>query len=608
VAKDPGIFGSLVPATRGSGGLVPTSIETRRTTPKRLKPGIKGPDIQRSPNWGRWTTEKATREGLEQSEWVYACIAAKARAISGVPWRVSMFVDGHSKRRFEWEKKGLPPSQRKDFMRDAHTPRRHTRTKGKAVFTEKRAHLTPHPNHPLEHLVENPNPFISRQEMLELWVYNLDLGGNVIWVKVRGVVGEQRNVPVALWPLMPDKVTVEPDSDTWIGNYVYKPTTRRRDDVDYPPQDVLHWKYPDPGNPYWGMSPLRAASRAVQTDRAQQDWQKISMDNRGIPDGIIALAEEIDDEQYEEATRRVREQWTGVEGARLPWVIGNAVKWFDLSRTPVEMDWGASRGMNRKSICAVLGVDESIIGMKENATLANMDAAARGFWMRTNIPLLDRIESGYALNLASEFGGEHVLWYDLSNVEDLAESVHERVRSAKILHTMGTPLEEINRRHDLGLDLEGVVGADIGWFSAGMVPAERAIEGNTDPNGPNTPDNPNTPAEGGEVVDEGDPQDINEPDPEDELSYVGNGHASHYAHDDRYRFSLEDAEREMDGLGEYIGKTENDYWFKLTADPEGHFGEAVTIVEESDGAYAAFYHGERNQERYELAIARAERW
>jgi len=364
-----------------------------------------------------WTTEKAISEGLKASTYVYACIQLIARSVASVPWYVYK-----QKRNGDWEQIKM---------------------------------------HPLELLIEKPTPFHSRKDLMEGMVQHLYLGGNALFTKVRasGTVAE-------LWQLPPDAIKVIPSRKQFIDHYEYN-----RDGVKqkFKQTDIIHSKFNDPSNLYWGLSPLQAGARTVDSDIEAVKFQKVSLQNRAITDGIFTFEHPLTKDQWEEARSMVREQHQGIQNARTPWVLGAGAKWTSMSLSPAEMDFLNSRKFSREEICSIFNVPPPMIGILENSTYNNIETARKIFWQDALVPLLQDIKNTLNLSLTPEFGTGITLDFDLSSVDALQTSSKEKLESAKVLFSMGVPFNDINQRLDLGFD--PIEGGDMGYLPSGLMPA-----------------------------------------------------------------------------------------------------------------------------------------
>jgi hypothetical protein len=86
----------------------------------------------------RWNTEKAVQEGYKVSEWVYTCVTRISTAASSVPWRVYQDTKG-----------------------------------GRTPYVSNRGKV-----HPIEDLLDSPNPYMNGGDFFELLTQHLYLGGN----------------------------------------------------------------------------------------------------------------------------------------------------------------------------------------------------------------------------------------------------------------------------------------------------------------------------------------------------------------------------------------------------------------------------------------------
>ena len=373
--------------------------------------------------WKDWDTEAAIKDGYKSSSVVYACVRRRAEAVSSVPVEVQRLVNG------KWA-----ADEQNDLYR----------------------------------LVQRPNSMMTWSRLMEIMQIHLDLAGNALLVKIRS---RARNSITELWPLYPQFVTPMQGADGSIAFYRYSAGGTV---YDYPAKDVIHFQFVDPGNFLWGMSPLQAAARVVDTDNAAVEWNKSAMDNRAVPDGAFVIKDNISDDQYDAAVEHVRSQFTGGSNARAPLVMSGDTQWISLGMSAREMDFTNSRKMTREEICSAYQVPPPIAGFFDNATLANVETARRIFWRDTIVPMLGMLREVLQNSLAVEFGQQYWIRFDTSDVDALRESVSEKLADAKLMMELGVPLSHINERLELGLDTSKIPTADTGFLPSGLIPASLA--------------------------------------------------------------------------------------------------------------------------------------
>lgn len=361
------------------------------------------------------SVKKATREGYKLSLYVYRAIRTIVQAGSGIPW----------------------------------------------VVLDKNGQTIE--NHPFELLMKRPNPELSGQDLMEFTIAHLKLVGNALWQPL--ITG--RDIK-ELWIVMPDLVRpiVADVKGEWIKGYEVTEPSGGQYVVS--PSTFIHFMQFDPGNPYWGVGDLLAAARTVDTDNEAQDTQKVSMQNRGIPSGVFEHEAELTQEQFEEQNRRVQEIFLEKTKRRAPWVLGAGAKWQQMSMTPVEMDYIASRLQNKRDVAAAFGISPIFLGDLEQSSYNNMVEARKALYQDCVIPLLDDIESTLNLKLAPLYGDIHIT-YDLSNVAALREDFGKKVEQAYRLWSMGVPFVQVNEQLELGFS--EFSGWDMGYLPFNLMPA-----------------------------------------------------------------------------------------------------------------------------------------
>lgn len=350
------------------------------------------------PVYTEMTVRKATREGYKISVYVYRAVRTIVQAASAIPWVV------HD-------------------------------DKGETII-----------GHDFTKRWARPNPQFSGQDNMEFIIAHQLLVGNALIQPI--IIGGK---PREYWIVMPDLVRPIPSDvkGEWLKGWQVTSVDGHQQEV--PAEQFIHFQQMDPGNPYWGTSPLMAAARTIDTDNEAQDTQKISMQNRATPDGVFTHESPLSPEQFEEATRQVRENFLAKGKRREPWVLGAGAKWIQMSMTPIEMDFIASRLQNKRDIAGAFGISPIFLGDLEQSSYNNMVEARKALYEDVVIPLLDDIKSTLNLKIAPMYG-DIIITYDTSKVAALREDYTKKVDQAKSLWAMGIPFDQINERLEMGFD------------------------------------------------------------------------------------------------------------------------------------------------------------
>jgi len=363
-----------------------------------------------------WLVRTAIDEGYNASAIVYACVEKRAKLLASVPWKVQRrTADG-------WE--GVD-------------------------------------GHPLQRLIESPNPDMSWYELMYHASQSLDLAGNAFLSEIKAGTNGR---PVQIWYLPAEHIKIKPGSERLVEYFEYSDhaIAGRRIDAG----DMIHLKLPNPSDPIFGHPVLKAAGRATDIDRESGIWQKVSLQNRGSADVHIKLPEGATQEQVEQIRQQYQDRQAGPQNARKPWVSNADMQ--SLGQTAHELDFVNSRRAVWTEICACFGMSLANLGMTEAVNLANADAMEKALWQDTVIPMLELISRQLNHQLAQEFGADVRVVYDLSNVAALQEGMDDKLTNAGKLFAMGVPLNVINQALELGMD--DVEGGDIGYLAAGLMP------------------------------------------------------------------------------------------------------------------------------------------
>jgi HK97 family phage portal protein len=256
--------------------------------------------------------------------------------------------------------------------------------------------------HPLEDLLDAPNPTLSRFELIEQTLGHLELTGNAYWF----LAGEN-GTPTEIWPLRPDRVTIVPDGTTYVRGYLYEIDGQR---IPLEAVEVVHFKRWHPANDYYGLSALEAARLAVSSDRAMAEWNRntFGKDN-GVPAGIVNIKEYVSDSDFERIKREWRASYGGPQ-RRTAFLRGGSIEWREIGLSHTDLDFLQGRKAHRDEILNIFGLPIGLVS--ENATKANAKVAERHFIERTLWPKLVRLSQKITQDLLPFWPGDFVAAFD----------------------------------------------------------------------------------------------------------------------------------------------------------------------------------------------------
>ena len=294
---------------------------------------------------GGSTSGKAvTERSAMQMTAVYSCVRILAEAVAGLPLHLYRYTDGGGKE--------------------------------KAI------------DHPLYQLLhDEPNPEMSSFVFRETLMTHLLLWGNAY----AQVIRNGKNEIIALYPLMPNKMTVDRDSE---GHLYY--TYYRGDDeaikkkeyaVTLQPRDVLHI----PGLGFDGLvgySPIAMAKNAIGMAIACEEFGAKFFANGAAPSGVLEHPGTIKDPS------RVRDAWQsqfgGSSNSGKVAVLEEGMKYTPISISPEQAQFLETRKFQINEIARIFRVPPHMVGDLEKSSFSNIEQQSLEFVKYTLDPWVTR--------------------------------------------------------------------------------------------------------------------------------------------------------------------------------------------------------------------------
>ncbi len=229
------------------------------------------------------------------------------------------------------------------------------------------------------------NPLTTFYDQVEATQIYLELTGEAFWVLLKD--GE---TPKEIWLVRPDWMKIVPDKDDIIKHYVYNPGGVFTDKVIIPKENVIHFKYFNPLNPYRGKGSIQAAALPLDTHAFSQEWNRNFFFNSAIPGMVFTTEKKLN----EKVIKRFLNQWQASYGGRSKSnkiaFLGGGMKLDKITMGAKEMDFAAQQRMMRDDILAVFKVPKSILGLTEDVNRANAEATNRSFMERVVTPRMKK--------------------------------------------------------------------------------------------------------------------------------------------------------------------------------------------------------------------------
>lgn len=285
--------------------------------------------------------------------------------------------------------------------------------------------------HPFLDLLRRPNPAQGGRDFMENIISFLLVSGNS-FLEIATLDGTPRE----LVPLRPDRMQVIPGAKGWVEGYKYSVNGAF---VNLPAEAVLHLKLFNPLDDYYGLSPLEAAARSLDTHNAASAWNKAMLDNAARPSGALVFSGgdgQLSPDQFARLKSELEDNFQSAANAGRPMVLEGGLDWKEMGFSPKDMDFINSKNNAAREIALGFGVPPMLLGIPGDNTFSNYAEANRVFWRQSVIPILRRVIDALSHRVGEQFEPDLRLDADLDQVEALShdrDALWARVNNASFL-------------------------------------------------------------------------------------------------------------------------------------------------------------------------------
>lgn len=310
-----------------------------------------------------WSGKSVTERTAMQTTAVYACVRIIAETVASLPLHVYEYTDSGKER----------------------------------VYT--------HPLYRILHDIPNPemNSFIMREVMMS----HLLLWGN----SYSQIIRNGRGDITALYPLMPEKMTVDRGAD---GNLYYKYNSDKQGSFVFSKDEIFHIV----GLGFDGLighSPIAMAKNAIGLSIAAEEYGSSFFSNSGTPSGVLEHPGVLKEPE------KVRDAWNKAYGgsgnAHKVAVLEEGMKFNPISINPQEAQFLETRKFQVNEICRIFRVPPHMIADLEKSSFNNIEQQSLDFVTNTIRPWLVRIEQSIFQQLLNE--SEQEKYFAKFNVDGL---------------------------------------------------------------------------------------------------------------------------------------------------------------------------------------------
>jgi HK97 family phage portal protein len=239
-----------------------------------------------------------------------------------------------------------------------------------------------------------------------------------------------------LVPLRPDRMQVVPGPRGWVESYRYSVSGAF---ADLSAENVVHLKLFNPLDDYYGLSPLEAAAKSLDTHNSASAWNKAMLDNAARPSGALVFSGgdgTLSAQQFDRLKTELEQNFQSAANAGRPMVLEGGLDWKEMGLSPKDMDFINSKNSAAREIALAFGVPPMLLGIPGDNTFSNYTEANRVFWRQSVLPILRRVIDALTTFVSTRIEDGLRLDLDLDQVEALShdrDALWARVNAATFL-------------------------------------------------------------------------------------------------------------------------------------------------------------------------------
>lgn len=385
---------------------------------------------------GTTSGKTVTERSAMQMTAVYSCVRILAEAVAGLPLHLYKYTDDGGKE--------------------------------KAI------------DHPLYRLLhDEPNPEMSSFVFRETLMTHLLLWGNAY----AQIIRNGRNEIIALYPLMPNKMSVDRDENGHLFYTYYRGSDEAIKNKDLAvtlqPSDVLHI----PGLGFDGLvgySPIAMAKNAIGMAIACEEFGAKFFANGAAPSGVLEHPGTIKDPS------RVREAWQsqfgGSSNSGKVAVLEEGMKYTPISISPEQAQFLETRKFQINEIARIFRVPPHMVGDLEKSSFSNIEQQSLEFVKYTLDPWVIRWEQSLMRALLT--ADEKAAYFVKFNLEGLLRGDYQSRMNGYAIGRQNGWMSANDIRELENLDRIPVEeGGDLYLINGNMLPMRDAgAFANTTPN------------------------------------------------------------------------------------------------------------------------------
>lgn len=333
--------------------------------------------------------------------WIYACASKNASSIASVPLRLYAAIPGGGKVKYHVRHKPVSREIKAYLNSKSHLGPLLNNAEDVEEITE----------HIFLDLMRTINPLHNGFEAIEMLGLSLDLTGNGYWRIIKDING----IPDQIWPLLPQYVSIQRSKTVGIEAYKYGVDDRTADSID--PDEIVHFRYPNPKDYFYGMGPMEAAQLPAALNQTFDEYEQAMLKNNAVIPFFLGTDQTLNEQTVTRLRSDVEKLHRGWKKAGRMGFFHSGLKPHKLAVDPKDVNYVEGHKITKEKIAAIFGVPMSLLGT-DKVPRANADAGAYQYMKYTIMPRLKRIEQSINQDIMPLYDSKLFVSFDNPVPED----------------------------------------------------------------------------------------------------------------------------------------------------------------------------------------------
>ena len=270
------------------------------------------------------------------------------------------------------------------------------------------------PNHPLNLLLDRPNPRSTwRQFMYDVQI-DIAATGNAYIMPMITIKGVSE-----LWRIPPERVSYVATGDIFRPvDYWIVTTGEKAIHVD--PESMIHVHTQLGADMIHGVAPMDAAGLSIRNQNDAREWNSSVLNNGAKPSLIITDQHDLTPFQVADFKQKLAAGYSGKNNAGRIMLLDNGKTASTAGFSATDMDYSNGIVLSAREICIAFGVPPEHLGDSANKTYSNMEEGSRFYATHTVIPLADMVYEPLTIFLRKYYRDFDRIGYDKEQIDGMS--------------------------------------------------------------------------------------------------------------------------------------------------------------------------------------------